>query len=136
MVGQGSTALQKAELIQDMLDAPASPVNRGEYAALILDRLGRIFSCGAPAEKMFGTYQAQLKGRWISELIAGLLRGDSSPSYGARYLVYLCADGEWRKFKATDAGGHEFTVELNLAQMVTEGREMFLLNVRRAGDMT
>lgn len=107
-------------------------VSMSGHGTLILDSLGRILSCGAPAEKLFGASQVRLMGRRISEFIAGLSLGGSSPSYNARYLVYLCADGEWRKFSAKDVDGLGFPVELNLSRMVTEGREIFLLNVRRA----
>lgn len=72
-------------------------------------------------------------GRQIPEFIDGLFLNGSSPSYSARHLVYLCSDGEWRRFQATDAQGAHFAVELNLLRIVTDGQEMFLLNVRRAG---
>lgn len=136
MIGQISTDLRQAESKQDMTDAVANFVNRGEYGTLILDRVGRILSCGEPAEKIFRASQVRLMGRRISEFIAGLFLAGSSPSYNARYLVYLCADGEWRKFEATDADGQGFAVELNLSRMMTDGQEMFLLNVRRPGEAT
>jgi PAS domain S-box-containing protein len=133
MIDQGSTALQQAESRQDMLlHAPANLVNRDEYATLILDRRGGILSCGAPAEKIFGASRARLTGRQISEFIAGLLLGGTSPSYSARYLVHLCEDGEWKKFEAKNADGIGITVELSLSQIVTSGQEIFLLTVRRA----
>ena len=131
MIQHGSPVLHEAGSKQDLLDATANFVNRGDYGTLILDRSGRILSCGAPAERMFGASHVRLMGRWISEFIAGLFLAGSSPSYSARYLVYLCADGEWRKFEAKDAAGQEFTVELNLSRMATDGQEIFLLNVRR-----
>lgn len=114
-----------------MFHTAASLVNSGEYGTLILDRLGRIVSCGEPAEKIFSASHAQLMGRWISEFIGGLFLDGSSPSYNTRYLVHLCADGEWRRFEATDAGGQQFSVELHLSRMVAEGQEILLLNLRR-----
>jgi len=134
MIGQSATEEQQAGSKQDLIDAVANFATRGEYGTLILDRLGRILSCGAPAEKIFGASQVRLMGRRISEFIAGLFLAGSSPSYNARYLVYLCADGEWRKFEAMDVGGQAFTVELNLSRVMTDGQEMFLLNVRRPGE--
>ena len=113
------------------MHAAANLVNGAQYGTLILDRLGRILSCGAPAEKIFGASQVRLVGRWISEFIGDLFLAGSSPSYNARYLVYLCADGEWRKFEARDADGQGFKVELNLSRVTTDGHEMFLLNLRR-----
>ncbi len=133
MDGQNTMVRPQDEATQDVFHAAANFVNRGDYCTLILDRLGRILSCGTPAERIFGASQVRLVGRLISDFVAGLFLNGSSPSYCARYLVYLCADGEWRKFEAKDAAGREFTVELNLARMasVSPEREMFLLNVRR-----
>lgn len=114
-----------------MFRAAANLINRNAYGTLILDSLGRIRSCGATGEALLGASQVRLIGRRISDFVSGLFLGGSSPSYSARYLVYLCADGEWRKFQATDANGHGFMVELNLSRMMTDGQEIFLLNLRR-----
>lgn len=111
--------------------AAATLDKRGDYGTLILDGMGRIRSCGEAGERIFGASQARLVGRRISEFIAGLLLGGSSPSYSARYLVYLSTNGEWRGFEAKDVDGHCFRVELNLSRMVTDGQEIFLLNLRR-----
>jgi PAS domain S-box-containing protein len=104
---------------------------RDEYGTLILDRVGKIISCGLPAEKIFGVKQDRLMGRWISEFIAGLFLGGNSQCNRAKYLEYLCTDGEWRKFEAMDAGGHGFAVEINMARVATDGREVVVLNVHR-----
>lgn len=111
--------------------AAATLDKRSEYGTLVLDGMGRIRSCGEAGERIFGASQVRLIGRRISEFIAGLHLGGSSPSYNARYLVYLSADGEWRSFDAKDVDGAGFVVELNLSRMVTDGQEIFLLNVRR-----
>jgi len=108
--------------------------HRGEYGTLIVDRVGKILSCGTPAEDVFRAGHSRLAGRQIPEFIDGLFLAGSSPSYSARHLVYLCSDGEWRKFQATDAQGIRFSVELNLSRIVTDGQEMFLVNVRRAAE--
>lgn len=136
MIGQTSAAMQRTAPKRDLFHAAAHLVTRDEYGTLILDRLGRIRGCGAPAEKIFGASQVRLIGRWISEFVGGLLLGGSSPSYSARYLVYLSADGQWRKFAAKDVDGREFAVELKLARTIAEGEEVFLLNVHRPGDET
>ena len=138
MGGQSATVQQAAGSTQDIYHAAANFAKRGEYGTLILDRLGRILSCGTPAERIFGASQIRLIGHLISDFVGGLFLGGSSPSYNARYLVYLCADGEWRKFEAKDAAGQVFTIELNLARlaMVSPDREMFLLNVRRPEQAT
>lgn len=103
------------------------------HATLILDRLGRILSCGEPAAHLLGTRPARLMGNWISEFISGLFRAGSSPSYSARYLVHLCADGGWRRFQAVDGRGEAFLVEISLAPMASNRSacEVFLLNLRR-----
>lgn len=134
MTGQCPTAGQPAASKQDLFHIAATLANRDEYGTLILDRVGRILSCGEPAEKIFGAGVAELKGRHISDLIADFRRSDSSRSYGARYLSYLCGCGEWRKFAAMDVDGHEFAVELNLARMVSDGQDIFALNVHRPGE--
>lgn len=130
MIGQDPGRVQPAEPKQDMFRVAAN--HQGEYGTLIVDRVGRILSCGVPAENIFRTGHSRLVGRQIPEFIDGLFLGGSSPSYSARHLVYLCSDGEWRRFQATDAKGGRFPVELNLSRIVTDGQEMFLVNVRRA----
>lgn len=121
---------------QAAFHAAANLDTRGEYGTLVLDGLGRIRSCGEAGERIFGASQVRLVGRRISEFISGLLLGGSSPSYNARYLVYLSADGEWRRYEAKDAEGRAFVVELNLSRMVTDGQEIFLLNLRRPEQVT
>lgn len=129
-----SGGVQRAGLGQDVFHAAANLTNRGDYCTLILDRAGRILSCGNPAERMLGDSQVRLVGRRISEFVSGLFLEGSSPSFTARYLVYLCSDGDWRRFDAVDACGRAIAVELNLARMASSGSEkdMFLLNLRRS----
>jgi PAS domain S-box-containing protein len=131
MTGQSRTVLQPAELEQDRRHAAAKVANRHDYGTLILDRLGRVVSCGEPAERIFGAGYRDLAGKRISQFIDGLFPSGTSPSHGARYLVYRSGDGDWRRFKAKDVNGQDFTVELSLSRMATKDRELFLLNVRR-----
>ena len=133
MGAQGSAGLEQVESREGIFHAAATFEKRDDCGTLILDRLGRILSCGTPAERIFGASRVRLMGNLISDFVAGLFLGGSSPSYNARYLVHLCADGQWRKYEARDAGGNIFALELNLARMATadSDREMFLLNVRR-----
>ena len=130
---QTSAGLQQAESKQNLVVAAANFVNRGDYATLILDRLGRILSCGTAAERIFRTNQVRLIEHQISEFVAGLFPGESSPSDQQACLVDSCVDGEWRRFVARDPGGQAFAVELKLVRVATPSpdREMFLLNVRR-----
>jgi len=132
MEAQSSSGLRQVESKQDMFDAVANFEKKGDYGTLILDRLGRIISCGTPAERIFASSRVRLMGSLISDFVAGLLLCGSSPSFNTRYLVHLCADGQWRKYEARDAAGRPFGVELSLSRMATAGtdREMFLLSVR------
>lgn len=133
MGAQSSAEVLKVESEQDMFHAVATFEKKGDYGTLILDRLGRIISCGTPAERIFGANRVRLIGELISDFVAGLFPGGSSPSFNTRYLVHLCADGKWRKYEARDGGGEAFAVELNLVRVTSSGPdpEMFLLNVRR-----
>lgn len=97
---------------------------------LILDRMGRIASCGEPAASILAESQSRLIGRGIGEFIGGLCLGGTSPSYNARYLDYLSSDGAWRRFDAKDANGEGFVVEARLSPIVTDGQQLFLLSIR------
>jgi len=134
MIGQGGVAMHDDGLKHDIYHAAANLVNKDEYGTLILDGSGRIRSCGTAGERIFGVSQVRLVGRSICEFIVGLSLGSSSPSYCARYLIYLCQDGAWRKVPAVDADGCEFAVEINLSRVMTGGQEIFVLNLRRAGE--
>ncbi len=103
------------------------------HAALVLDRLGRILSCGEPAARLLAASQASLIGRRISDFISGLFLVGSSPSYCARYLGHLCADNAWRRFPAVDGNGQPLLIDINMARMASGHvpREIFLLNLRR-----
>ncbi|MCK9381681.1 MAG: hypothetical protein M0P95_11555 [Sulfuritalea sp.] len=134
MIGQGLTALQETGSTRGMFARAANLATELECGTLVLDRGGKILGCGEFAEEIFRTSPARLLGRRISDFIAGLSLGRSSPSYSARYLDYLCTNGEWHKFDAKDAGGQRFTVELILSHGVAEGREVFFLTARRPGE--
>lgn len=135
MGGQIPAGLHQVESKQDAFHAAATYEKRGDYGTLILDRLGRILSCGTHVEQMFGASQIRLIGKLVSYFASGQLPSGSSPSFNARYLGHLCADGEWRKYEVRDGKGGAFVVELNLARVVTAraDQEMFLLNVHRCG---
>ena len=135
---QSSAGVQQAESKQNLVDAAANFANRGDYGTLILDRLGRILSCGTPAERIFRTNQVRLIEHLISDFVAGLFPGESSPGDQQTLLVDSCVDGEWRRFVARDPEGLTFAVELKLVRVATPSldREMFLLNVRRPAPTT
>lgn len=101
-----------------------------KFVTFILDRMGRIVSCGEPGERIFAETPSRMIGRGIVEFIDGLCLGGASASYNARYLDHLCAETAWRKFAARDAAGQRFFVELNLVPIVADGQRLFLLNLR------
>lgn len=114
--------------------AIASQANRRPYATLIVDSLGNICGCGAAVEDILGASRSRLIGKRVSGFIAELFREGSSPSYNARYLAHLGADSEWRKFEAMDARGRGFVVEINVSRRMADGREVFVLDLRRPGN--
>ena len=134
MIGLDPGRLQPAEPARDLFQVAAALGNGDEYGTLIVDRVGRIISCGVPAEQIFRVRHARMVGRQMPEFIDGVFLNGSSPSYSARHLVFLCSDDEWRTFQATDAQGVRFAVEVNLSRIVSDGKEMYLVNVRRAGE--
>lgn len=134
MIGQGLAALQQTGSTQAILAGAANLATDDEAGTLILDRGGRVLACGEVAEQIFKANPVHLVGRRISDFVAGLSPGRSSPSYSARYLDYLCTNGEWRNFDAKDARGQRFMVELVLSRGVAEGREVFVLTARRPGE--
>jgi PAS domain S-box-containing protein len=131
MLGRTSTTLHQAEAARDMFLSATALATKTESVTMTLDGLGRIRSCGRAAAEMFGANRVSLIGRPVSEFIDGLSRGRSSPSYGARYLIHLCACNEWRRFEATGKGGRSIAVELNLYRTLEDGQEIFVLSLRR-----
>lgn len=104
-----------------------------KFATFILDRMGRIVSCGEPGERIFAESPSRMIGRGIAEFIDGLCLGGTSVSYNARYMEHLCAEVAWRKFVARDVTGQRFFVELNMVAIVADGQRLFLLNLRCPG---
>lgn len=131
MLERTSITRRQTESGRDMHLSTAALANRTECGTMTLDSVGRIRACCAAAEQIFGANRGNLLGRRVSDLIAGLSRGGSSPSYGARYLVYLSATSGWHRFEATDTAGRTFAVELNLTRTQASDREMFVLGLRR-----
>ena len=134
MSGQDAALLPQAGQKRDTGHAAASLAHGGGHGIVVVDGTGTIRSCGADAAAMFGSSRVRLVGRRVSDFIAGLFLGGSSPSFCERYLMYLCAGQAWRRFSALDADGTEFAVERKLSRIRTEGREAFVLNLRRVGE--
>lgn len=124
MIKEGSFA------VPPVLPHGAAGLEHCQVATLILDRTGRIASCGEAVEAIFGETQSRLIGRGIAEFIGGLCLGGTSPSYSARYLDYLGGDRTWRSFEARDVVGERFPIEIKLAPIESEGQRLFLLNIR------
>lgn len=124
-------ARHRSEQKQDAFLPTATLAIRAGFATMTLDSFGQIRDCEATAAQIFGASRLNLIGRPIFKFIAGLSRGRSSPSYGARYLEYLCADGEWHEFEATDMNGRAFAVELSMHRTQTSSRELFALRLRQ-----
>lgn len=131
MFGRTSITRRQPESERDMHLSMAALANGTECGTMTLDSFGRILGCCVTAEQIFGANRGNLVGRRVSDLIAGLFRGGSSPSYGARYLIYLSATRGWHIFEATDTVGRPFAVGLNLIRTQVSGREMFVLSLRR-----
>lgn len=132
MFGRTSITRRQTESERDAFLSAVTLANRTEYATMTLDSFGRIRACCAAAEQIFGATRGNLVGRRVSDLIAGLFRGESSPSYGVRHLVYLSATSGWHRFEATDTVRRPFAVELALTRTQASGREMFVLSLRRS----
>ena len=114
--------------------ATANPANRGEYDALILNRVGRVCGFEVAAETLFGARQRRLmKGRRISDFVVGIILEGSSPDDDARQLHRLCADNNWQQFEAIDSHGISFAVEIRLSRRMTDGQDAFVLDFRGQG---
>jgi PAS domain S-box-containing protein len=134
MDGSGYTEFQRIALEQWASGISPGFRSRKDSSTLVLDQFGRILSCSPSAEQIFGISQVGMLGRLISEFVKGLFLAGSSPSYSARYLVHLCAGGDWRRFEARAASGQTFPIEVNIARMasINTVRDMYLLDVRPA----
>ena len=132
MADNAAMSLCEAAAMEDAFRAAAVLASKGDYGTLVLDCAGTIRNCGTAAGELFGGDLAGFAGMPISALIADFAMSDTSVSFSARYIAYLCADGGWRKFKAVDVHGREFPVELSMSRVKTDGQELVLLNLRRA----
>ncbi len=132
MDGSGYTEFQRVALEQWASGVSPGFRSRKDSSTLVLDQFGRILSCSPCAQQVFGTSQAGMLGRQITEFVRGLFLAGSSPSYSARYLVHLCAGGDWHRFEARDAAGQAFPIEVSMARMasINTVRDMYLLDVR------
>jgi len=136
MGAQSASTAQQYRSRHNQFHSAANLANRRECATLIVDRLGNICGCGAAAEDILGASQSRLLGKRISAFVADLFRERSSLGDSARYLDHLCAANDWREFGAIDACGRGFAVEINLSRRMADGREVFVLNLRRPSEET
>ena len=131
MIAQNTSLLPQTGHGQHIIHPAANPGGVREDSTLVVDDQGRIRGCGPAVEDILGASHGRLLGRHVSAFIAGLFREGSSPSYNARYLVHLCASGQWQKFEATDARGRGFAVGIKLLRKLADGKEVFVLDLRR-----
>lgn len=131
LFGKAAIACHKTKPKWEALLSTVTFAMKADYATMTLGSCGQIRDCEAAAAEMFGVSRVNLIGRPVFKFIAGLSHGRSSPSFGARYLEYLCAYGEWHEFEAKDMAGRAFTVELSLHRRQVSGQELFVLRLRR-----
>jgi PAS domain-containing protein len=117
-------------------DVNANLVDKSECVTLIVDGQGKIHGCDAAVENLFGTGHGVLIGQAVSAFIVGILFEGNTPGDNARQLARLCANHDWQKFEALSADGNGFSIEVNTARKITNGQEVFVLNLRRPGDMS
>ena len=98
----------------------------------VLDSAGRVCGCGVAGETLFGGSQFRLIGRQIAELIVGLGGESGAPADYARQLARHCSGAQWQTFEAVDSDGRRFAVEIEFSRKITDGHEVFVLNLRRA----
>jgi len=128
MNGKRWMAARTAAASHDEPRQPRPAPATGAYGTLVLDGIGRIRSCGTEARQMLGRSLAELLGKPVSAFVADFSLGKSPADPGARDFA---AVGDWHKFEAVDGSGHGFAVELSLARVMTDGQDLFLLNMRR-----
>ena len=136
MISQAETPPLRPHSRPNPVHAATNLANRRKYATLIVDGFGNICGCGAAVEDILGASRSRLIGKRVSAFIADIFREGSSPKHDARYLAHLCAASQWQQFDATDARGSGFAVEINISRRMVDGREVFVLDLRRPGNAT
>jgi PAS domain S-box-containing protein len=99
------------------------------YGTLVLDRHGRIVSCGEAAARLLGERANCLRGRDVADFVGGLSLGGTSARYRSAYLDYLAANTAWRGLEVQDHDGRSFVRWFRLSPIVAEGQRLFLLAV-------
>lgn len=105
-----------------------------DYATLVLDRHGRILSCGDAAARMLGERANRLRGRHAADFILGLSLGGTSARYRSGYLDYLATQSSWREFEVRDSEGGSHVIWFKLSPLIAAGQRLFLLAMRIMGD--
>ncbi len=112
--------------------AAAAAGSRDSDFVFVLDGAGRVCGCGVAGETLFGGSQFRLIGRQIAEFIVGLRGEEGVPGDYARQLARCCSGAQWQSFEAMDSDGRRFAVEIEFSRKITDGHEVFVLNLRRA----
>ncbi len=104
------------------------------YATMVLDRHGRIVSCGDAAARILGERASRLNGQNAADFILGLSLGGTSARYRSGYLDYLAVHSNWREFVVSDSEGASQVAWFKLSPVVAEDQRLFLLAMRIMGD--
>ena len=105
-----------------------------DYSTLILDRFGRIRSCGESAASMFHMDRERLVGLSAADLIPDLFENSAPRDYRTRQLADLARDSSWRPSQITDSDGYSYAVDLCLSCVETKGEEFFLAHLHRVDE--
>ncbi|MBI4695862.1 MAG: PAS domain-containing protein [Gammaproteobacteria bacterium] len=114
--------------------APSVRERAAMFAALALDRFGRIVDCSAEAETMFRSPRDELLGRHVSALIPrlgndGVIRdGQLDPQ-----IHFLCHCGA--PFQARRQDGEHFVSALSVSHLRTDGRDVIRVMIREVDDV-
>ena len=132
MTQNGHTDLPLLEL-DPHAPPQAEDLGAGEamYGTLVLDRHGRIVSCGEAAAHFLCERANRLRGRDVADFVCGLSLGGTSARYRAGYLDYLAANPTWRELEVCSGIGGRSAAWFRLSPIVAEGQRLFLLAMRR-----
>ena len=105
-----------------------------DYGTVVLDRLGRIVSCGGATARLFGESAERLRGRDVAEFAYGISLGGTSARYRVGYLDYLAARPDWQAIAVRNREGGGFTAWFRVSSIVAEGQRLFLIVIRGPED--
>lgn len=108
--------------------APDSGISIG---ALVLDESGIVVGCSGTAASILARSVSSIEGAAISSLIADVTPSDVSSSCNVRDLAWMSGNRKWRRFNTIDSCGHSIAVEILLAKISLNDRDIgFLMKLR------